>query len=562
MTRQSIAAAPWLARITTSTVVTLFFAVLLFYPVGYMLAGAFVIDGRLTLRAFDLLFRDALLVESIRNSLGIAAAVTVTTTLIAFPLAHLFVHYDFRGKALVQGALLSAVVLPPFVASIGIKQLFGRLGSVNLLLLDLGIVDQPIDFIGAHPLLGVFLLETLHLYPILFLNVVAALANVDPALDEAAESVGASRFTRFTRVTVPLVLPGYFAGAILVFIFAFTDLGTPLVFDTRNLVPFQIFSKAETVSRDPVGYALVVLVLVLSLVLFLLGRWFVARRAATQAVKGASASRVRRLAPRARVPVALALVALLMCTLLPHIAIALVAFSDRWFFTVLPEEFTLRYMARVMSDPVAYDGVKNSLIYASLSTLIDLVIGVAIAWLAVRRRARIGRIADACAMLPLALPGIVLAFGYAVVFDLRLDSNPFWLIVLGYSMRRLPYVVRAADAGFRQVPVALEEAAHSLGASGFTTLKRITVPLLLGNLVAGGMLAFSFAMLEVSESLILAPKQEHFPIAKAIYQLLGDVADGPQVASAMGVIGTCLLLYSLIAASRVLGKSLGELFRA
>ena len=550
------------ARLTVSGAIALFFAVLLVYPVGHMLKGAFFVDGALSLKAFQLLLEDAVLVESITNSLWLATAVTAAATLIAFPLAHLFVHYEFRGKALVQGALLSAVVLPPFVASIGIRQLFARFGSINLALLELGWIDQPIDFLGAHPLAGVFALETLHLYPILFLNVVAALANIDPALDEAAESVGASRLTRFFRVTLPLALPGYFAGAIIVFIFAFTDLGTPIVFDAGDLAPMQIFHRAEANSRDPVGYALVVMVLLLSVTLFVMGRYAVSRRAATQTTKGASLARPKRITGWKSVPLFLGIFVLLLVTLLPHVAIALVAFSDRWFFSVFPQEFTLRYMEQVASDRVAYAGVKNSLLYAFCSTVIDLVVGVAIAWLAVRKRSRFGATLDALAMLPLALPGIVLAFGYAVVFGVDPGSDPFWIIVLGYSIRRLPYVVRAADAGFRQVPVALEEAATSLGASGATTLKRITLPLLLGNLVAGGMLAFSFAMLEVSESLILAPTEEHFPIAKAIYQLLGDVFDGPRIASAMGVIGTLLLLYSLMAASRLLGRSLGELFRA
>ncbi|MFG0320501.1 MAG: ABC transporter permease [Planctomycetota bacterium JB042] len=542
-----------------------FFLTFLVWPVAHVLGGAFLVDGTPSLGAFSLAFQNEVFVRSIVNSLVVAVAVTLLASVVSFPLAHLFVHYEFRGKGLLQGLLLSAMVLPPFVAAIGIRQLFARFGSVNLALMELGVTDEPIDFLGGHPLLGVVLMETLHLYPILFLNVVASLSNIDPSLDEAAESVGASRWTRFRRVTLPLVLPGWFAGAIIVFIFALTDLGTPIVFDVRDLVPMQIFERATEGSRDPVGYALVVIVLALSLVLFLLGRRAVSRRTGQQATKGSVVARTRPIPPRVKPFLALGFVVLVVVTLLPHLAIALVAFSEKWFFSIVPEHFSLKHFGRVLTDEIAYVGVKNSLIYAACSTAIDLVLGVGIAWLAVRGKGRLGALFDAVAMLPLALPGIVLAFGYTYAFSKTpIDPlrDPFVLLVFGYAVRRLPYVVRAADAGFRQVPVALEEASKNLGASGWTTLRRVTLPLLAGNLLAGGLLAFSFAMLEVSESLILAPTEKDFPIAKAIYVLLGDIADGAQIASAMGVIGTVLLLYSLLAASRLLGKSLGELFRS
>lgn len=541
-----------------------FFATFLVYPVLHLVEGALVVDGHFSLEPVSLALKNTLFMEAIGNSLWVAGLVTLLSSLIAFPLAHLFNRFDFVGKRPLQGALLLGLVLPPFVAAIGVRQLLAKFGSVNLLLMDVGVIDQPIDFLGSYPLLGVVVMETLHLYPILFLNLIATLANLDPTLGEAAESMGAGPFTRFFRVTLPLVLPGYFAGAVIVFIFAFTDLGTPLVFDARDLVPIQIFERAMEGSRDPVGYVLVVLVLLLSLSLFLAGRRLVSSRNASLITKGAVAPRTRKLSPIMKPVVGGLLFLLLAVTVIPHLAITLVAFSDKWFFTVLPEHFSLGHFERVVTDRLAFLGVKNSLIYASCSTVIDLVLGVVIAWLVVRKKSKLGSILDAMAMLPLALPGIVLAFGYSTGFSgTALDPmrDPFFLLVIGYSIRRLPFVVRAADAGFRQVPVALEEAASNLGASGMTTLRRVTLPLLMGSLLAGGLLAFSFAMLEVSESLILAPTEADFPIAKAIYVLLGDIANGAQVACAMGVIGTAILLYSLVVASRVLGRGLGEVFR-
>ncbi|MFH0946175.1 MAG: iron ABC transporter permease [Planctomycetota bacterium] len=543
----------------------LFFAFFLIYPVGHILAGAFIVDGRLSLEAFRLAFSSEVIVASIQNSFMVATVVTILSSLIAVPLAHLFARYEFRGQRLLQGALLAALVLPPFVSAVGIRQLFARFGSVNLALLEFGVVSEPIDFLGAHPLAGVIGMETFHLYPILFLYLVAALRNVDPSLLEAAEGAGAGRLTRLVRITLPLALPGYFAGTIIVFIFALTDLGTPIVFGATELVPVQIFDRAMGANRGPVAYAMVLILLLISSLLFLGGRRMVARGETSQATKGSVAAPPRAIRT-AWWPLILAgLVLLALLTLLPHFAILTVAFSERWFFTIFPEQFSLGHFQQVLTDETAYLGVRNSLVYAGCSTLLDLLLGLAIAWIAVRGRGRIGALLDSCAMLPLALPGVVLAFSYAGCFSgTMLDPrrDPFMLIVLGYAVRRLPYMVRAADAGLRQVPVAFEEAARNLGASGLRTFRRITLPLLAGSLLAGCLLAFSFAMLEVSESLILATSKQDYPIAKAIYVLLGDLSSGPQVASAMGVLGAGLLVYSLLVAGRILGKGLGRLFRA
>ena len=175
---------------------------------------------------------------------------------------------------------------------------------------------------------------------------------------------------------------------------------------------------------------------------------------------------------------------------------------------------------------------------------------------------------DALAMLPLAVPGLILAFGYLALtrrgsFLAFLDParNPLILLVLAYAVRRLPYVVRSAAAGFEQASVTLEEAAQNLGASPIRALKRITLPLIMANLFSGGILAFAFAMLEVSDSLVLAQKQADYPIAKAIYELANILGEGPYLAAALGVWAMAFLGLTIAAASRSIGVKLGALFR-
>lgn len=165
------------------------------------------------------------------NSFLIAILTTAVTTLLTLPLGWAMTRFSFRGKAIL-GSLRELTTTSSFVGAIGLRQLLSMFGSLNRWLMDLGIIapDQPIDWLGAGGFWGIVLLQVLNLYPIMFLNVSASMANIDPALREAAQNLGANGWRLFRSVTLPLILPGYFAGAIIVFIWAFTDLGTPLIF--------------------------------------------------------------------------------------------------------------------------------------------------------------------------------------------------------------------------------------------------------------------------------------------------------------------------------------------
>jgi len=546
---------------------------------------------RYTLLFFRQMVASPILRTCIVNSLNIGAAVTLLTTLLSVPLAFFMVRYRFRGRGWVEALLLVPMVLPPFVGAIGMRQFFARFGSVNLLLMKLGLIHGPIDWFSGGGFLGVVILESLHLYPILYLNVAAALANVDPSLEEAAENLGAKGWTLFRTITFPLLLPGYFAGAVIVFIWAFTDLGTPLVFEYRSVVPVQIFNMVADIHANPLGYALVVLVILITGMFFYLSKRYLGGRRVEMMARGHVGSREVEVKGWRAVGINLFCFTLIFIASLPHLSVLLTSITQKWFMTVLPSEVTWEHYAKVMhldwSDPAVRLGrlpvvpkvkghdltvpsIANSLRYSFFSTLIDLVLGILIAYLLTRKRIPFATLIDATAMLPLALPGLVLAFGYVGCYSTGIFEgsplDPFYkpglLLVLAYAVRRLPYSVRAAYAGFQQTHVVLEEASQNLGATPFQTLRRITLPLIMANLVAGAILSFSFAMLEVSDSLILALKEEYYPITKAIYTLLGRVADGPYIASAMGLLGMVLLILSLVAASRFLGQRMGELFRA
>jgi iron(III) transport system permease protein len=542
----------------------LFFIAFMLYPLCYVFSGAFFTSEGFSLVFFQLMLSSPQYLAVLANSVNLGLAVTLCTTLLSLPLAFFLVRYDFPGKGLLNGLILIPMVLPPFVGAIGMRQLLARFGSINLLLLEMGVIDQPIDWLGGG-FWAVVILEVLHLYPIMYLNLAAALANVDPNLEEAATNMGASGFKLFRTVTFPLMLPGYFAGAIIVFIWAFTDLGTPLVFEYRDVIAVQIFNMVTDLHQNPMGYAFVVAVIVLTLFFFYLSKRLLGSTRYEMLGRGHVASAVRPASPSLTVLIYTVVLGISALALIPHLGVFLTSITKKWFLSVLPNEYTLRFYQAVFSHDLTLLSIKNSLLLSSLSTIIDIVLGVTIAYLLARKRVPGRDLLDLFAMLPLALPGLVIAFGYVAAFSATpLDAriNPVPLLVIAYAVRRLPYMVRAAYAGFQQSSVFLEEAAMNLGASPLKTLYQITFPLVFANLVAGAVLSFSFAMLEVSDSLILALKEQNYPITKAIYALLGRIADGPYIASAMGMLGLLLLAGGLFLAGRFFSRRMGELFRA
>jgi iron(III) transport system permease protein len=555
----------------------IFFGAFLIYPLVGLLDGAFLLadaQGRrhFTLSFCQLLVENRLYRLSFVNSVEIAVLSTVCTALVAIPLAVVFTRCRFPGREWLRPLLLAPLILPPFVGALGIKHIFARFGVVNLLLAKLGLISlaHPIDWLGASGFTGIVILEVLHLFPILYLSVSAALANIDPSLLDAAANLGATAWRRFTTITLPLARPGIFAGACIVFISAFTDLGTPLILNFTATVPTQIFNAAADANSEQIGYALVVATLVIVMIFFLLVRRFGESAASAMPARAAHAATLQTLSPAIGWAVSLVISAFLFVAILPHIGVIVTSVAERWFFTIVPEKISAQYYADVFRNGDNASFVTNSLLYSGLSAFLDLALGLVIAHLLARAVFPGKALLDALAMLPLALPGLVLAFGLLMSYNwhgawawINPRNNPTFLLVISYALRRLPYIVRAAYAGYQQTSITLEEASYNLGAGRWRTFTRITLPLIAPSLVAGTVLTFCFAMLEVSDSLILAMETRFAPITRGIYEIMGRPSpDSAALASALGVLAMGLLGGGLWLGSRLMGQRLGGFFRA
>jgi len=547
-----------------------FFGVFFLWPIGRILAGGFTdADGAFTLAYVREVFANPLYLEGLGNAFGLAVLSTLGALGIAVPMAWVAERYAFRGKGFWQAAALLPLLMPPFVGALGVRQLFGVSGAFNALLLRIDILDTPVDWLAHVRFGGMAVLLALSLYPVLYLTVLAALANCDPTLEEAAENLGCRGWRKFFKITLPLAMPGVFSGGILVFIWSFTELGVPLLFDYSRIASVQVFNALGEIGYNPFPYALVSVLLVCALTLYGAGRWLFGRHASAMLAKAAPPRAPRRVRGW-RAWVFTGFFAAVVCAaLLPHAAVVVISFTGDWYQSLLPETWTLRNYAEALGGGLGVESVRNSLTYSAGATLLALGLGGGIAYVAVRTRLPGRKLLDGLSMLPLAVPGLVLAFGYLAMTGkgelfsfLDPVENPTALLVVAYAVRRLPFMVRCLGAGLEQISPAYEEAAQNLGCPPLRALRRVTLPLMGASVMAGAILVFSQSMLEVSDSLLLAQKQVFYPITKAIYELTNYLGEGPFLACALGVWAMGFLAAAFAGASILLGRGLGRLFSA
>ncbi|MDR0595644.1 MAG: iron ABC transporter permease [Puniceicoccales bacterium] len=549
-----------------------FFGIFFAWPIWQVLKGGFMDgNGHFTMAYILAVLDSHVYMKGILNSIFLGVVTTILALLIALPLAYFADRYQFPGKKFFVNIVLLPIMLPPFVGAIGIQQIFGTRGVINLILLKFGIIDSAhlIDWLGNYKFLGMCLLSALSLYPILYLNILSSLANIDPAMEEAAGNLGCHGLRRYFKITFPLIRSGVFAGSTLVFIWAFTELGVPLIFDYNRVVSVQIYNGLKEIGSKPTPYALVSVVLALSLVFYLIGKIAAGRQNYAMMAKASQSASTRKIGIFRKMFCCVLFLGITFAAIMPHLSVVITSFAGDWYNSILPNVWTLNNYKITLGHPLTIPAIKNSLVYSCFATLVTMMLGIAISFVVVRSKIWGRDILDTITMLPLAVPGLVMAFGYLAMSQkgrgfefLNPIENPTMLLILSYSVRKLPFMVRSAVAGLQQMSYSYEEAAQNLGCSPLKASLIVTFPLIIANLLAGGLLVFSQTMLEVSDSLILAQKQQFYPITKAIYELMNLFGDGPFLACALGVWSMAFLATTIVGASIFMGKNFGVIFRA
>jgi len=531
------------AHAAIALAIALFLVLFLIVPVITVVYVAFTnSDGTLTLAHFFSFFGLTLMRESFYNSLYVGAMSVLLASIISLPLAYFTMRYRFRGGVLIQTLGVLPLIMPPFVGAAAMQLLFGRSGSVNLILNDCCGFGIPF----MEGLNGVIFVEALHYFPFILLNLTVALANIDTAMEESAQNLGASGVRLFRRIVFPLALPGYLAGAALVFLKVFDDVGTPLVLNVTDILAVQAYLRITSIGiDDPIGYVASVIMVIASLVALWGSTWLMRGRDYATLQRGGSSLARRELKPLQAVFAYGWIILVLLIVLSPHIGILLLSLSKVWSFSVVPDVYTLDNYKTVFRDSSGM--MANTLLYCGIAAGFDVLIGTAIAYLILRTRLPARQWLDLAASAAIAIPGVVLGIGYLRTFkdfQLPFTTQPFtafWVIIaIAYTVRRLPYALRSCMAALQQLHVSLEEADENLGASKNRTIYRIVVPLMAGGILAGFVTSFLTAAVELSATIMLVTAQSDAPMSYGIYLYMQSIA-GRGPGAALGVIAVVIV---------------------
>jgi iron(III) transport system permease protein len=538
-----------------------FMILFLIYPLLHLFFDAFTTDaGEFTFSNFQDFFTDRYYLKSLLNSLLLGVGTVITTSIIGITFAFLLLRYEFPGRGLFSYLSIVPMIMPPLVGVMGFVFILGRAGTVNTLLMDYLGFEKPINFM--YGVQGVLLVETLHLFPLMTLSIVDAMGKISPSLDEAAESVGSRGLRKFWDITFPLTTPGYVSGALLVFIWTFADFATPLVVGVDDLLASQAYLNiVQFVDRRlfKMGIVISAIMVILAILFLIIAKKYVA----IKDYSSLSYSVIERkpLRPAAKVGVVLFLGLIILLAFIPYLGITLDSFGKGWALTPFPVKYTVQYFERVAFETPKF--IINSLLYAGISVLICIVVGVPLAWVGARTKLPGREFLDSMTTLILALPGTGIGIAYMRAFR---EPLPYfdvafigmWIVIpVVLGVRRLPYTVRGTFASLQIVHKSFEEAGESVGATKATTFKDITLPLIWKGVLVGSLYSFILALQEASATLLLVvPGHEMMTVGIFNFYIGGSVNE----AAALGLILIVLGAACLFIINKVAGTKMGGVF--
>lgn len=522
--------------------------ILLFVPVGSVLVSSFYDQaGNFTLANYQKFVGDARLRQAFVNTLVVGFGGLVGALLLGSIMAFCISRFVIKGSRFVSLLAILALVSPPFIGAYSWIVLFGAGGLVRNSLREIGIQMPTI-----YGLTGILIVFAFKFYPFVYLMVSGALSNVNRSLEEAAEGLGLTPLQRTFKISFPMVFPALTAGGLLALIQAIADFGTPrLLGRGYNVLATEAYTlySAEIGSNLSMATTISVILIVVSMVFVLLQR-YVSRRNVYHGNMINKPIKIQLSGWRnALAHVAVYAIGLLGA--LPVIISVIYSFR-RTSGPVFQSGFGLQSYERILFN--LGDVVRNSLVFSFSAVALIVVVGTLIGVLVARRTNLNTSLLDGAFMIPYVMPGIVIGIAYIAAFN----SGPMVLtgtaaiIILSIFIRRLPYSVRTTSSALRQISPSMEEAAVSLGYSPFQAFMRVTVPLIVPGIVAGGMLSFVTAINELSSSLVLyVGSTMTMPVR--IYLLILDGDFG--TAAAMSSILLVLSGIAIYLAFRFLGRN-------
>lgn len=512
----------------------------LVYPMFNLLQqSVFNKTGEFTLEYFEKFFGRAYYFSTLWNSFKVSVLATVITLIIGVPLAYVYNMYEIKGKGILQMIIILCSMSAPFIGAYSWILLLGNSGIIRKTIKSLLGVTLP----SIYGFNGILLVLSLQLFPLVFLYVSGAIKNIDNSLLEASESMNCSGIRRFFTVIVPLCMPTILAATLLVFMRAFADFGTPLLIGQGyRTFPVEIYNAffSETTGGD-YGFACAtsVIAIVITTVVFLLQKWSSNRFAFT----------MNALHPveRKKAKGGFNLVIHLFCYIivgiafLPQIYILYESFRKTSGKAFVPGYSLDSYKS---AFEVAGSAIWNTFVIGIAALVLIILMAVLVAYLVIRRRSMTNNIIDIISMLPYIIPGSVVGIALIMAFNKKplILTGTMFIMVVALVIRRLPYTIRSSVATLQQIPITVEEAAISLGASKAKTFLVITVPMMSNGIISGAILSWVTIITELSTAICLYTVRTQ-TLTLAIYTYVSRGNDG--IAAALATILSLTTVVSL-----------------
>lgn len=524
-----------------SVVLLLGFLLFLVYPL-FILIRLSVLnpEGELTLSYFKKFFSASYYTSTITNSLKVTVAVTILSLLVGIPMSYFYTFYRLKGKRLIFILSVLCSMSAPFLGAYSWIMLLGRNGVLTKFLETyLGI---KIGSIYGYN--GIVLVQTLKFFPLVFIYMNGALKNIDNTLMEASASMGCTGVKRLFGVVTRLVMPTMLAAALLVFMRAFADFGTPMVIgEGYPTFPTLIYNQyvGETGSDYSFAAAISVIAIVITAVVFLLQKWATNKFDFTlNALHPVDPKK-----PKGLSGLLMHLYCYGVCALafLPQVYIIYLSFRNCTGAVFKPGYSLGNY--RAAANQLLSRSIRNTVVLGVGALAMIIVISVLIAYLVVRRKNLLNNTIDTLSMVPYIMPGVVIGIALLTAFGKPpvVLTGTITILLIALVIRRMPYTIRSATASLMQIPISMEEAAISLGASKLKTFLKITVPMMSPGIVSGAILSWVAIITEVSSAIILYNNRT-ITLTMSLYLAIYRGKDG--MAAAFASIVTVVTIISLL----------------
>jgi iron(III) transport system permease protein len=531
---------------------TLALIVLVLLPLAFLVTGSVTADEGVTLAHFREAVSSRLYVQALRNSLILGTATALLSVAVGLPLAWAVSRTNVPGKRFIHLTAIVSYLTPPFLTAIAFVNLFSpRAGLVNGFMRD--VLGMPALTFDVFSMAGLILVTVPHTFPFVYLLASSALESVDASMEESAQILGAGRWRTALAVTGPLVAPAVLSGALVAFVNAIALFGSQAIVGLPGRVftlPTRIYALFDYPPQYGLASALSLIFVALTVAALYLQRRYLARRSyVTLGGKGSRPQLVDLGSGRWGV-LAFCVAVFIVAVAAPYVTLLAVSVSRSWGLHFW-ENLTLQHYRFVLLEyDVTRRAIVNSLILASATATLAVLIGSFVGWLDLRTALRGRKLLDYASLVPLGLPGIVVAVAL-IQFWLRVPLpiyGTLLIILLAYTGRFIPLGVRSANAAFRQIDPTLEETARVTGAGWLRTFRSVTLPLARPGLFAGWLLVFVPALQELSASVLLFSSGS-ITLAVAVYNLYETGALGP--VAALAIVTMVIITAAIVLATRL-----------